>query len=472
MKIFKYIRIFLLFSFLLLYKLTFAQYFPTETFTQNKSAMSPAFAGFNGNVESFVSFSKQWTGISGAPHLTALTISSPIFYESGLLFSISEFQTGNFSYLNFDVAFAQHFKIGKDFRFSLAIRPELYRNQLELSQIKSQGTDPALNDVSSLRTSFLDIGGGAVFAYKSMIYGGFSMRALAESAGTYKPSALEYLNLKTLDFNLNFRYAIDKNYETEAGYYIAYHPDYYRKYVQQIWLNGAYKRKLTASVIFRTPATFAFTAGGIISDNILLTYNYGFSFAGIQAASGGNHTVGLSFLIKRNTINQLTDIFPVSEQQQEIIENDQEMKELQAELYRTRQHLNRVVSHYDRRFSELEDEKQIEDRTAYGNRKDLKFSSPETLQTIAFSEGTNKLLSCSKSDIYMLVNRMMKDSDLLLKITVSVPNSGSERISFDLARKRANVIRKELTDKGVNPKRVFTEVSISDKNTVFLQFAK
>ncbi len=448
-----------------------AQYFPIESYAYNKPALNPAYAGLSGNVESFVTLSKQWTGISGAPHFTGLNINAPAFYNGAFYVSAAESGTGNFSYLNFDIAYAQLFNLSKEIQFGFALRPEFYRNQLELSQIKSQGTDPTLNTISALRTSYIDIGGGGVFVYKTMFYGGFSMRSLAESAGKYQPTALQYIQTKTVDFNLNFNHKFADNYELEVGYYIAVRPNSYQRVQQQMRITGAYKRKLTATLLFNTPAGFGFSAGGIISDNILLSYHYGFSFAGIQAMSGGNHTIGLGFLIKRNTVNHIADIFPISEQQQLLIENEQEMKDLQAELNRTKQHLNRVVSHYDRRFSDMEDKKQITDRTAYGNRKDLKFSEAELLQLVNFSEGSSKLLPSSKSEIIRIVNLMMKDGDILLKITVSVTNNGSERTSFDLARKRANVFKSILINYGVNSKRIFTEVALADKNFVSVQFA-
>lgn len=449
-----------------------AQVFPTENYIFNKVAASPAYAGYNGNIESFVNYSKYWSGISGAPRFTGLNFHLPAFYQGGIMASLSDYQTGNFSFLNVDLAYAQHFELSNDIKFGFALRPEYYRNQIELSQIKSQGSDPKLSTVSSLQTGFFDIGAGAVFSYKNYIHGGFSARAMSAKSGKYQNTDLVYSQSSTYDFNLNGEYQIDKYFEARLSYYTIFKPKENVKFTHQIAGMISYKRKVLGALIFRTRGHIGITAGGIISDNILLSYNYGFSFSDIEAVSGGSHNIALGFLIKRNTINQVTDVFPVSEQQQLLIENEDELKALRRETEKVKRHLNRVVSSYDRRFSELEEEDIIKDRSRSGNRKNLNFEEPLSLPTIAFAEHGGRLLACSQSDLNRLVNMMVRDARMILRITVQVRNIGTERVSYELARRRTRSIKDYLKTKGVNTRRVITDVRLSDKNKVWVEVSR
>ncbi len=448
-----------------------AQEFSIENYIYNKAPLAPAYAGFNGNIETYVQHSKQWTGISGAPQLTGMNIQFPAFYAGAFMVNMTDYSTGNFSNLSFDVSYVHHFEVNKNLKFAFALTPELYRNQIELSQVVSQGTDPALTNISALQTTFVDIGGSMIFSYKDFLYGGFGARSLAGTDGSYKNSSLQYRQSGNYNLNLNYKYQISEYTAVEAAYVLQLYPSDYKTVIQQVSVLFNYKHKLFGGLLYQTPSKTGLTAGGIISDNILLTYTYTAAFSGIDAVSGGSHHLNLGFLIKRNTVHQITDIFPVSEQQQLLIENEDEMKELNAELARVKSQLNRVVSSYDKRFKAIEERNKIADRTKIQNKLNLKFGEPVPLPSVCFPAHSAVLMPSAKSDLNRIVNMMVKDAGISIKLTIFVKNIGTERLSYDLARARAKTIRQYLKDKGINIKRIMTEVKLSDNDHVKMSVA-
>ena len=83
--------------------------FSQTTFTNqaciNKFLLSPAYAGFNGNIESFVGYRHQWTGIEGSPSSGLVNINSPINKNSGVGLLINNYQSGNFKNFTINPAF-------------------------------------------------------------------------------------------------------------------------------------------------------------------------------------------------------------------------------------------------------------------------------------------------------------------------------------------------------------------------------
>ena len=118
----------------------------------DRFSVSPAFAGFNGNDEAFVSYRRNMLGIEGAPKNLKLDVNGDIMNQNaGYGIDITSEKAGNFTNLAASISYAYHIQISDDINLSLAVSPTILRSSYNLGKATTFGaqTDPVFQNEAS-----------------------------------------------------------------------------------------------------------------------------------------------------------------------------------------------------------------------------------------------------------------------------------------------------------------------------------
>ncbi len=428
--------------------------FSQTTFTNqaciNKFLLSPAYAGFNGNIESFVGYRHQWTGIEGSPSSGLVNINSPINKNSGVGLLINNYQSGNFKNFTINPAFSYKARITEKMNISFGINFSVINRQLEISKVRSQGADPVLQDLSSLKSTVYDAGAGFLFNY-NFLFTGFYVSNLIANEGKYSDTNIKYLRNRQYVFHASYLIKINDyifeptaiaELNTENTENIIYY---------DISLLLRYKRRFFLSLSFQNNNAFCVSTGGALNDKIILNYSYEFGISGIAGTSAGTHELTLGFLIKRNQTEIADDIFPVTEEHEYQIKSDHEIKKLKKDIKKVKSGFNKTISKYENRIKKLE----MKNSNYSIDQNNLNLSEPIVLNNIKFAMNNDKLISSSHAELNKIIVKMLTNPETKIKISIYTTNFGSEIFMNELAEKRSKTIKNYLVEKGVPESRIF-----------------
>jgi len=277
---------------------TNAQQIPVNNqYLINPFSLSPAYAGINGSVESFMSYRQQWFGIPGATRVEMININSGIGDNYGIGAELTSEQTGIFKTFSLLTTFAYHLKFTENQSLSFGIHSGIIRNHIDFSDgnIKDQ-SDPFFENNQDLSKTTFDAGFGALYRFKKLNIG-YAVPRLLENQIINNNSDVLY----TLKIHSTFHasYGINVNRNIEVTPFVVMKATQGSSTFDAAALCN-YRGKLWAGGAYRKDGTISTSIGGIIYEKLVMNYSYEFSSGGMLGKSSGTHEISLGLLLGKN----------------------------------------------------------------------------------------------------------------------------------------------------------------------------
>lgn len=274
----------------------------------NKYSLSPAYAGSNGNFESFVAYRKDWLSVEGAPESRGINVNGGIFNNMGVGGTIISDQIGIFRTFSTSLSYAYHLKIATVQSLSFGISAGLLENHINLSSSTVQAADPVILNNQNVKAMTFDATFGILYQYENLNFGIVLPRLLESKIKNENDEEL-YQIARHYRIHLSYSYNINRNFEIEpfviftmtgnSGPFFEIAPMV--KYKQQVWLAATYRKG----------NSIAMSIGGVPYDNFVVNYSYEFG-QGIMSSSSGTHEISIGYLIGKDKKNQPSLINPNS----------------------------------------------------------------------------------------------------------------------------------------------------------------
>jgi len=452
----------------------------TQIFQENKYNISPAYVGFNGNLESFISHRQQWVGIDGSPKQQSIDINGALGLKSGIGFRLQNENTGNMSFFIASSAFSHKIQIN-DFSFvSFGLSVLSAKNQLDLSKVVSQGDDPVLQENAGFKTTYFDIGTAVLYNYKN-IFAGIYIPEIFSADTKYKGTEQKLTRNRNFNFHINTPFSLNNNITLNPNITLSVNESNYLKinnFCGSILFG--YKKRVWTGVSLSSVKTIGMRIGGALTDNFVLFYSYEFGFLGFNSASVGSHSLTVGFLLKRNLERVEPCIFPPVTEIEIQRNNEEEIKNLKKELKNIKTETNTILKKHQTKIDELQEEinnksniiknseEQIDDKT-------IGWQEPELVEGIKFGTNSDKLFSSSFAELNKIVNELVKNPAQQIKFILNSEVEGSQRFNMLISENRAKSLKDYLKSRGIENSRIIYFINTeSNKNTgkVEIQFKK
>lgn len=424
----------------------------------NKYNLSPAYAGFNGNTEAYIGYRQSWMGMKGAPTQTLVNVNGRMLEKMGYGVNVIAASTGNFREILIDLSYAYHVDISQDMGISFGISPKLYRNQIDISNVDSYGSqiDPFLQNNDALTGTSFDAGFGVLFNVMNFNIGLHAPRLIGLQM-KYQDTDQAYTLQRHFMGHLSYSLTVADKYTIEPMAVVRmtlqstinYEGSILVKYKQRMWTGFSYRAGNFVSASF----------GGALSDRMVMSYHYEFGFGGLSNASSGSHEFSMGFLISRAKNRKEPCIFPDAQEQGGSDNNKDDIK-LQRLITKLEQQLKKETENRESEIKRLE--KMIEDIGKQAELQSdineaLKWQDPFVLKNIMFGNGSNRLFSSSYPELNKLVKEMTQNSERRIRIVGYTDNMGSPAYNKKLSERRAQAVADYLTRNGIQKDRIETE---------------
>ena len=417
----------------------FSQQIPINNqYLLSKSAFSPAFSGYNGNIESFITYRQSWLGINGAPKLGLLNINGAISDVMGFGFSVLTDKTGNFGQTFLIGTYAYHLYFNDEMSLSVGISPMYYKNQLNFSTIESYGTqlDPMLQNTNALTIDAFDVG----------ISLGFSMKDLR--VGISLPQTIG-MNFKFNDYGANFglkrHYFGFVSYKYSTGDFLL-EPILIVRSTEKSPVNYGgsimfkYKNRVWTNIGYNADNSILLSVGVLSGSSLVINYSYEFGVGGISKTSLGTHEITFGFLIKpAKKFNQNASVFMPSESV--IVETNNDLTDkvaiLESNIQREKQARIAADENLQNQIDSIQN---ISGAPHIVSDNDDIWLQRVSTQNITFGMMNSILFSSSFSELDKYANKLLQFPDLKIKILVYTDNQFSESMNLQLSESRAKSI--------------------------------
>ncbi len=442
---------------LLSYNLLFAQQYSVDNqYIINKFSISPAFGGLSGNTETFVGYKKSWLGIPGAPNRQIINFNLPYKDKYGFGLNIVSEDAGNFEHFSGQLSYAYHVRTSDASALSFGLAAEYYRNQLDISNVKSYGQDPFLLNNQSLTAGALDMILGINYSSKGMNIGIVVPRLLGAKLKYDKSIAG---NNYTLNRQLNIygSYPTKTSENTKVEPYVVFRNTLKGQSVIDIGSMLYYKQMLWGAITYRTGGTMGLSIGGALDQKLVMHYVYEFGFSGIMAVSQGSHELSLGYLIEYGKRKNKITVFREKPAPPDLFDEAKVRKVVDDAVKKNQQKNDDEMKKVKDRLAELE---QKEPGEAL-----VKYKQPYVLKNIKFGNNSDKLFSSSYPSLDKLVKKLTENKALEIKIVGYTDNQGSPKYNQRLSLKRSQAVKDYLVGKGVDAKRMEVDGQ-GDKNPI------
>jgi len=270
----------------------------------NDFSLSPAYAGSNNNVESILSYRKDWAGVTGSPESRMININGSlpnilgflpkVPSNMGLGATILSEQSGMFRSTSFSLAYAYKLKIAAIQSLRLGVSVGLVENNVDMSKISTQqASDPALMAANDVRKTVFDASFGVLYQFQNLDFG-ITIPRLVES--------------KVKDDNSNSVYTMSRHYVIHTSYYFNINKNFQVKpyviarttgsspFMFEVMAQVKYQKKYWIGLLYRK-TSMGMSLGGELFNMIALNYSYEFAGQGLMSQSNGTHEITLGFKI-------------------------------------------------------------------------------------------------------------------------------------------------------------------------------
>ncbi len=429
----------------------------------NPFSLSPAFAGFNGNTEAFLSYRRNWVGIPGAPQKANISMQMPIKEHSGAGLNIINQTSGNFQHFSALLCYAYHTELTSDIWLSFGIGLELYKNQIDLSKVKSQTNDPYLINQQMLTGTTFDATASFLCYVKGLIAGITVPRTIGMEA-YYRKENEETFSLSRL-YSVHLSYPIAVNSDitlspmvkaiTTQNSPVFYEVDATINFKKQIWGGATYRKDNAIGIHI----------GGALDHKFIMQYNYEFGIKGIASLSSGTHELTLGYLIRDNAKTPALTVFgkAIKIEKQDTTWK-KSIQDLKDEIAKITTHSDSINENTENEINKLRERvAAIEEEMA--KTEEVKYKEPYILENIKFGNNSDKLFSSSFPVIDRLAEKMRLYKKINIKIIGYTDDIGSPRYNLRLSKKRAIAVKNYLIATGISNDRIITD-GMGEKNPI------
>jgi len=430
--------------------------------TINKFSLSPAFAGINSNAESFLTYGSLLTGISGKPEYKLADANFTLGKMMSGGISTSVLNTGNYANYKVTATVAAHFKLAEKSHIAFALSPNFYRNQLEISKVKSQGTDPLLLNANSFVANRAGAGFSALYIYNNLTTGVVVPEITNQGLFYSEPLLLGHL---AYFYNINKKFSVEPFAIIQSG------PRFIDNLDWSVGTSAKYQKRVWAGFSVSSHQNYGITSGCSLTDNIIMNYEYRTGSSLLARSSGGSHEISIGFLVRRGLKQDFLTAFPQAYANELLEINKEETKQLREDFRKMRKTINRNLNNHEERIKKLEynfkklkeNQESLSNNTGQNEVPAELWEDPVILQNIKFGSNSDKLFSSSFAELNKVVNFLVRNPMLKVKITGYTDNVGSSRYNKHLSGERAQAVKDYLVRRGINPDRVFSSGKGSDK---------
>lgn len=443
----------------------------------DRFSVAPAFAGFNGNDEAFISYRKSMFGIEGASKIMKLDVNGDIMNQNaGYGVNITSEKSGNFTNLFTAITYAYHIKFSSDASLSLAVSPTVVRSSYNLAKATTFGAqvDPVFQNEAGLSATAFDAGVSLMFNVSNLY---FSVNVPRTICGDLKFANGIYNYDRR--FNGELSYAIETGnmmLEPIADISLAqkggldYRASLAAKYNQRAWLILSYSSQSWIGI------GAGFAAGGRIAVN----YQYETGTSAIAQNCSGTHEITVGFCISKNQKRKEPTAFADDDCGSTPIiqptDNSAVEKKLQDEIRMRENEIKRLedmIQEYNSKLPtnpssnvEPTPNNPVNPVVTPSNNPQTNPSTPEPSEEwqppvvfnyVIFGFGNARLFSSSKTEIDRCVNIMKKNTNTRIRIMAYTDEVGSADYCRMLSKQRAEVIKKYMTDNGIDDNRIQAE---------------
>ncbi len=470
-------KLYTLFLFLIIPGIYHAQQLPFDNqYLVNKFSLSPAYAGYSGDVDVFATYRQNWIKVQGAPEKKLLAIQGKVDENMGLGGYIISEQTGIFKHLNASLAYAYYLELDRRSGINFGLAAGFYNNRIDISSIHSEDQlDPTLISYQDYHGTTFDAQFGALYYYENLNIGVTVPRLLGTKITYEKDNPLSY-SLKQ-HFMLHASYLIEANREWTVEPFLIARTTINSPFSFDLAVQACYTEKIWGSIMYRQGNTFGISIGGALINDFVANYTYEFGGNGIQGISGGTHefTIGYRLKYKQQENEQLSAFPPgmpedkqmeleLDKMKRENDKNERKIKNLQVEIENLKKQLQDCCD--DKKDVEPTEIKHLKERIKTMEttieelrlkQSNIEYKDPFTLKNIYFATNSDELKPASFTELDKLVKNLKENPSKTIKITGHTDNIGDEDYNLELSKRRALAVKRYLVSQSISPSRILTE---------------
>jgi len=262
----------------------------------NRHFLSPAYSGFTGNFEAFITYQKNCLNFPGGPEYKSFYASGPVYGNMSLGMSVSKSSVTIFNGFSAQMDYAYHLKLNEKQYIHFGLSCEYIENYLGIdNQTYSIQSDPYIMKYGhTFNTGF-----GLIYTYKTFQIGFVIPRMLESRIRNSETDASFYSIPRLLRMHASCLFDINQSLSLEPTAIVD------KSSVQPLWYNGSvllkYKEITWLEMHYSQGGIMGFGLGVNFSRKLLFNYTYEFSGTGLMKYSSGNHEISIGFLIGKNS---------------------------------------------------------------------------------------------------------------------------------------------------------------------------
>jgi len=264
----------------------------------NKYALSPAYAGYNQDLEVFATYRNDWVGFEDSPQKIMLNMNTMPYKNMGIGVSINNERVTVFNNLSLHLSYAYQVKLANYHALNLGLSAGIFDSQINFSDNLQDQVDPLVMETAVQRGMTYDLGIGAFYSYKDL------------KVGVYIPRLLES-QIKNESDDEDVLYSLKRHYIAHASYSYVINSDFilepdivvYKSIYSPVFFNFSgkviYQNLVWAGIIYRKISTVGINVGTHYKQLIV---NYSFELFGQEFLNGssGSHEITIGYVLGRD----------------------------------------------------------------------------------------------------------------------------------------------------------------------------
>ncbi len=449
----------------------------TSLFTQyylNPYFFNPSFAGSHGYGIAHLIYRNQWAGFEGAPETMTATWQMPFQDETmGLGAKVFRDKTGIFNRTGGQASYAFGVQFSEKSKLRFGISAGAINNNIDFDMLNSADLlDPALYSFDNSWS--VDGAFGAHYTNGKLIIG-FAMPQLFQRNVTVNSDVSLFRYASHTVTSLAYRVDMGGNMSLEP--LVLYKIGSYGNYQIDGTLIARYAERFWAGVVYRTEYGVAITAGASWK-NFDLGYAYEVAQGDLGAYSNGSHEIVLAYHLGRkapeepeeelepqDTIPGIEDPILVdndSSSADSTIIADTDTEDTPDDAESTDAAAETSSSSDEEEETTIADSGTRENFTlnpAYNPPAGVRQFKPTPgeifhMQELSFPSGTASIGDDIIPHLDNMVDFLIKHPEVKIEVSGHTDNTGSADGNQRLSEQRAEVVKKYLLEKGIDPSRV------------------
>lgn len=271
-----------------------------SNFLMNDYYFNPAIAGSKTVQKANISYRNQWVGFDGAPVLVMANFMGSFKNEGKIGYgaSVVSERKGITDNTAFYIDYSYHFRLTKDLKLGLGIRPGYMQHRVRLYDaiIADPGDEVLTGTVYSANA--IDVNAGFhLYSAKFFVMGSFQRLLGRQIQFTSYNNNLSFHYNTIAGYNYRFQNKKKKQMEIQ--------PSIIARFVNPLpvqvtgMMRFTYENKLWGGLFYRSSDAIGFMAGVNVKDRFDVGYSFDYTISNLSNYQSGSHEIMLSFVISR-----------------------------------------------------------------------------------------------------------------------------------------------------------------------------